>query len=205
MDQFEQPGLRTVQPAELAGAVLPHGPGVNELAQLVGDLLGATNLLPPDKLALARGRAGQSGSLAQALIDEGLAAADGIARALAARYQLPLIDLTSAGVDREAARMLPGHVLERIVALPFSFDGSRLHVAVADPANVHSIDELRIATHHPIELAVASRDDILLELRKLVRATTSSGAHSAVVEEEQRLAAVEAGEGDDLDAEDGIS
>src|SRR4051794_22119511 len=132
MDQYEQPGLRTVQPAELAGGALPPGPGVNELAQLVGDLLAATNLVAPDKLALARGRAGQAGSLAQALVDEGIAGADGIARALAARYQLPLIDLASAGVDEEAARMLPGHVLERIVALPFSFDGTGLHVAVAD-------------------------------------------------------------------------
>ena len=50
MDQLDQPGLRTVQPADLAGAALPHGPGVNELAQLVGDLLAATNLVSPDKL-----------------------------------------------------------------------------------------------------------------------------------------------------------
>jgi type IV pilus assembly protein PilB len=181
---------------------VPHGPGVNELAQLVADLLSATNLVAPDKLALARGRAGSSGSLAQALVDEGIISADGIARTLAARYQLPLIDLSMTSVSAEAARMLPGHVLERIVALPYNFDGNRLFVAVADPANVHAIDELRIATRHPIELAVASRDDILLELRKLVRAATTLGAQSAVEEEQERLSTED---GDDLEAEDGIS
>jgi type IV pilus assembly protein PilB len=207
VDQFEQPpGLRTVPGAGVdsgaAGAGVPAGPALNELAQLVGDLLASTNLVQPDKLALARGRAGSTGSLAQALVDEGIISADGIARTLAARYQLPLVDLNAMVVQEDAARMLPGHVLERIGALPYSFDGSRLFVAVADPANVHAIDELRIATHHSIELAVASRDDIMLELRKLVRAATTIGAQAAVDEEAERLATED---GDDLEVEDGIS
>jgi type IV pilus assembly protein PilB len=209
VDQFEQPpGLRTVQGAGTEtgalGAGLRPGPGVNELSELVADLLEATSLVAPDKLALARGRAGASGSLAQALVDEGIVTADGIARTLAARYQLPLIDLSSVEVQESAARMLPGHVLERVVALPYAFDGSRLFVAVADPANVHAIDELRIATPHTLEFGVASRDDILLELRKLVRAATTLGAQTAVEEEQDRLAAEEHA-GDDLEADDGIS
>src|SRR4051794_2237843 len=209
MDNFEQPPtLRTVQPdgtttgGALGGTGLTGGPGVNELAHLVADLLSATNLIPPDKLALARGRAGATGSLAQALVDEGIATGDGIARTLAARYQMPLVDLASTPVQEDAARMLPGHVLERLVALPYAFDGQRLKIAIADPANVHSIDELRIATPHALELGVASRDDILLELRKLVRQATTIGAQAAVDEEAERLAVED---GDDLEVEDGIS
>jgi type IV pilus assembly protein PilB len=174
-----------------------------ELAELVADLVGATQLVPTDKLALARGRAGRSGSLAQALVDEGIASADGIARMLAVRYGLPLVDLNVVAVETEAAHMLPGHVLERIDALPYRFDGLRLHVAVADPGNVHAIDELRIATHHPLELGVASRDDIQLELRKLVRAATAIGARTAVEEEQERLSGGAAS--DDLEVDDGIS
>ena len=52
---------------------------VNETAELVADLIAATALLPADKLALVRGRAGQSGSIAQALVDEGIASGEGIA------------------------------------------------------------------------------------------------------------------------------
>jgi type IV pilus assembly protein PilB len=100
--------------------------------------------------------------------------------------------------------MLPGHVLERIDALPYRFDGLRLHVAVSDPGNVHAIDELRIATHHPLELGVASRDDIQLELRKLVRAASAIGARTAVEEEQERLAGGAAAS-DDLEVDDGIS
>ena len=62
------------------------------MAELVVDLLSATGLVPEDKLALVRGRTGQ-GSLAQAIVDEGVAPPEGIARSLAVRYQVALVDL----------------------------------------------------------------------------------------------------------------
>ena len=64
------------------------------LAELVADLLAATGLVAPDQLALVRGRAGH-GSLAQAIVDEGVASSAGIARSLAVRYQVALVDLRS--------------------------------------------------------------------------------------------------------------
>src|SRR5918911_1250028 len=144
--EFERPPpLRPGPPAgadETPAAPPPAGGlGVNALAELVADLLAATGLVPADKLALVRGRAGQSGSIAQALVDEGVASGEGIARMLAARHQLPL--------------------------------------------------------------AVAPRDDILAEIRRLVRASEAFGARSVVPEETVEEQPEE--EVDDLEAEDGIS
>ncbi len=90
-----------------------------------------------------------------------------------------------------------------VAAIPFALDGDRLRVAVADPANVHGIDELRIATRHAVELAVASRDDILLELKKLMRTTQALGAQAAIEEEQELQRSDE--ESADLEADDGIS
>src|ERR1700749_2351246 len=88
------PGQGSDAPPEDGGGLLRgDAPAINETAELLADLLAATGLIPDDKLALARGRAGSSGSLAQALVDEGVASSDGIARTLAARFQLPLVDL----------------------------------------------------------------------------------------------------------------
>ena len=209
MDNFERPpSLRTPDTAggESGAPERPLGGGVpiNELAELVADLIEATGLLTPDKLALVRGRAGQSGSLAQAIVEEGVASGEGIARMLAARHQLPLIDLPLAGVDDEAAKLVPLHVLERIVAIPYAIENGYLHVAIADPANLHGIDELRLATRYPLELAVAPREDILAEIRRLVRASEAFGAR-AILEEEQAAIEEEEDELDDLEADDGIS
>jgi len=201
--------LRTVSgtsnetpPAE--GGLRPAGaPGINETAELLADLLAATGLVPQDKLDLARGRAGSGGSLAQALIDEGIATPEGIARTLAARYQLPLVDLANTGVDAEAAKIVPLHVLERVAAIPYAIDGDTLRVAVADPANVHSIDELRFATRLNVELAVATRDDVEAEIRRLVRTSEAFGARAALEEEQAQFD--EEDDTDDLEVDDGIS
>jgi type IV pilus assembly protein PilB len=208
-DEFELPQLRTTgdaPPAPPAPGAEPLGGqyGVNELAELVVDLLEATQLIPDDKLALVRGRAQTSGSLPRALVEEGVASADGIARMVAARHQLPLVDLAFSGVEDMAAKLIPLHVLERVVAIPYALRNDVLHVAVADPANVHAIDELRLATRHPIELGVASRDDIVNAVRKLVRQSEAFGARAALEEEEAQFETVEEDE-TDLEEDDGVS
>jgi type IV pilus assembly protein PilB len=209
MDFERPPNLRTVG-QQSAGATPPGGarfggpaPPINALAELVADLLSATDLVPADKLTVVRGGAGQ-GSLAQALVDEGLATSQGIALTVAARYQMPFVDLPLVGVDDGAAKQIPLHVLERVVAIPYALDDETLRIAVADPGNVNAIDELRIATRYQVELAVAAREDIVTEIRRLVRASEAFGARAAV-EEELALEEAEEEEGDDLEVDDGIS
>ncbi len=206
-DPQQPPILRTVgTPGETrtpADALQPHA-HVNATAELVADLLAATGLVAADKLALVRGRAGATGSLAQAIIDEGVASSDGIARTLAARHHLPLVDLAVVAVADEAAKQIALHVLERIVAMPYVIADGQLHVAIADPANIHGIDELRLATRLPLSLAVASRDDIQVEIRRLTRASEAFGAR-AVLDEEAAALEAEEEEADDLEADDGIS
>jgi type IV pilus assembly protein PilB len=200
------PSLRTGMPEiGQAGQPLSTPYGVSESVELVIDLLAATKLVADDKLALARGRAQQTRSLAAALVEEGVASSEGIAKMLAARHQLPLVDLALTAVDSDAARELPLHVLERIGAIPYAYKDGKLQIAVADPANLHGLDELRLATRHPLELGVASREDILLSIRKLVRASEASGARAAVDDEELFAAEAEADDLTDLEAEDGVS
>ena len=204
-DQQQPPSLRTVGNEGLQSGAQPLGGGmpINAVAELVVDLLAATGLVPPDKLALVRGRAQQGGSLSQAILDEGVATSEGIARSLATRFQLPLVDLAVNPVDDEASKQVQLHVLERVVAIPYALDNGTLRVAVADPSNVHAIDELRLATRFPLEIGVASREDIEAELRRLVRTSEAFGAR-AMVEEELGLVEDEE-EADDLEVDDGIS
>jgi type IV pilus assembly protein PilB len=197
-----QPG--TDAPPGQGGGLGPAGGSrINETAELLADLLAATGLIPADKLAIARGRAGAHGSLAQALVEEGVASGDGIARTLAARYQLPLVDVASVGVDPQAAKAVQLHVLERVCAIPYAIEGDVLRVAVADPGNVNGIDELRIATRLTIELAVATRDDIEAEIRRLTRDSEAYGARAALDEEQAQFEEDE--DSDDLDVDDGVS
>jgi type IV pilus assembly protein PilB len=196
----------SVEPAPPPGA----GISPNPVTELVADLIETTGLVPPDRLAAVRSRAGV-GSLAQAIVDEGLAAPgvdvpppSPFAHVGGLHAHLPTIDLNTHGVDRTAAQSIPTHVLERAVAVPYKLEDNRLYVAVADPTNVQAIDELRIATRYTLEIAVAPTEDIELELRKLVRAT-EAWERAALVEDELVGEEEEEEEEDDLEAEDGVS
>jgi type IV pilus assembly protein PilB len=179
---------------------------VNEVAELVADLVEATGLVTADRLASVRGRVKQGGSFAQAVLDEGVATSEGIARTLASRFQLPFIDLPLSGVSELAAGEIPIHVLERVAAIPYALDDDVLKVAIADPANLHAIDQLRLATRYRLELGVASREDIDSEIRRLARASEAFGARAAIEDGEGLLEEVEEEEkADDLDVDDGIS
>ena len=199
-----------VAPAEISEIPAPTGArslaapfGVNAMTELVVDLLAATALVPPDRLALVRGRAGQ-GTLAQAIIDEGVAPPEGIARSLAVRYQVPLVDLAVTGVAKDASEQIPLHVLERVLAIPYALQGGVLRVGVADPGNLHGLEELRLATKYSIDIGVASSEDILGELRRLARASEAFGAR-AVFDEVDESLGPEEGEEDDLEIDDGVS
>jgi type IV pilus assembly protein PilB len=196
----------------------PPGAGISggAITQLVADLIETTGLVPLDRLSLARSRAG-TGSLAQAIMDEGLTPSSELllpgprtgaqaetneARELAERHHLPYVDL-STGVQKLAAESIPAHVLKRADAIPYQIAGDRLLIAVADPTNVQAIDELRLATRYTLEIGVAPREEIELELKRLERAS-EAWERAALVEEEFDLAEEEE-EGDDLEAEDGVS
>jgi len=205
--ELEQPAELRTEAAEEETA-LKAGPlraafSVNGLAELVADVVEQTGILSAEDVATVRARA-RTGSFAQALIDEGLAAGDQVATALSSRFGMPVVDLLEVGVSQDAAREIPLHVLERVAAIPYQIFEGVLRVAVADPQNVNAIDELRLATRLPLELAIASREDILAEVRRLSRAAEAFGARAMLEVEEEDLV-VEQDESDDLEVEDGIS
>ncbi len=169
------------------------------LADLVADLIGPLEVVPRDRLAAAKARAGV-GSLAEALVDEGHAQSEGVARSLARRHGLPYIDLEEERPTGDALEQIPPRTLKRVTAIPVSLRDGRLLVALADPANILAVDELRLATRHHLDLAIAGRDEILAELERLERSAEVYDTQSAIDDFE-----VIEEDGDDLEAEDGVS
>ncbi|MCS7007256.1 MAG: ATPase, T2SS/T4P/T4SS family, partial [Gaiellaceae bacterium] len=191
--------LSTTTPADPA----PHAPGqpfaalgATDTTDLVLEILERTELLAEGELARLRARTSDGASVTQALVEEELAPVEGVARMLAVRHHLPLVDLPSVGVQLDAAQAIPLPTLERARAVPYALEENVLRVAVADPGDLHAIDALRLATRHQLELGVASREDIAAELRRLARAVEATVV--ALDEEGPE-------EGDDLEVDDGIS
>jgi type IV pilus assembly protein PilB len=188
--------------AEAAAAVPAPLPESERISELVAELLSVTGLVPAERFATVRERAAAGIAITQALADEGLAAPADVARALANRHRLEFVDLVETKISPDAVAEIPVHVLKRVVAIPYELGEETIKIAIADPSNIHAIDELRLASKYQLELAVGSSEDILEELKRFERSSDAMGGRGTI-----DLDSIEVlgEEDDDLEADDGIS
>jgi type IV pilus assembly protein PilB len=141
--------------------------GTRALTDVIVDL----GLVPRDLIVEAiQFAAEHETSPEQVLLSRGLISPDGIAVALAERYGLDYIDLGVFNVDMTAANLVTSQVAKRYEALPVAFVGERaLLVAMADPANVHAVDDIAILTGYEVRVAVTTSDDIATVIARLSR------------------------------------
>jgi type IV pilus assembly protein PilB len=104
----------------------------------------------------------------QVLIDSGLISQAQLARALGERLGLDFVDLSIFEIDMGAVNLLLPENVRRYSAVPVGFmpDGALL-VAMADPTNVMTIDEISMITGLEIRPGVAAEADILALINRL--------------------------------------
>jgi type IV pilus assembly protein PilB len=97
----------------------------------------------------------------QLLLEQKAVDGDQLSRAVAERYGLHHVDLSVYQVDMAAANLIPVTTARRYRALPVGYvDRGILLVAMADPTNVLTVDDIRMATGLECRIAVAAGDDI---------------------------------------------
>jgi type IV pilus assembly protein PilB len=110
----------------------------------------------------------------QLLVDQGVITAEQRARAIAERLGLDYLDLTQYRLDMAAVNLLPPEVARRCELVPVAREGDHtLVVAMADPANVVAIDDVEIQTGMNVQVAVATREDILAVIANMTRLDTA--------------------------------
>ncbi len=136
----------------------------------LGTLLVRDGAVTPEQLeqALIKQRDRPDQRLGEILLEEGFVTPVAISRVLAEQHELEFVDLDMPSIDPSAALLLTESLSRRYRAVPIRFleDGSVL-VAVADPTNVMSSDELRLAVGTPVRICVASPESIELAITTL--------------------------------------
>ena len=123
----------------------------------IGELLVQAGAVTAERVeeALAA-QAGTGKRLGEILVQRGWATTRAIAEALARQYGMDFVDLARVEVDPGAARLVQDSFARERKVLPVRFlDPGTLQVAVADPTNLRTADELRLAVGVNIALAVA--------------------------------------------------
>jgi type IV pilus assembly protein PilB len=123
-----------------------------------------------EQLALAVDDEASSGKeLSRVVVEKGLVEQSTVVAIIAEESGVDAIDLDVATIDPAAVGLVPEALLRRYTVLPVSAASGRLVVAMADPSNVHAIDDLRAVTGMPIEPRVAAAVEIEAALRRQSR------------------------------------
>ncbi|MDP9397573.1 MAG: Flp pilus assembly complex ATPase component TadA [Actinomycetota bacterium] len=137
----------------------------------LGDILLEGGLLTPDELTSAYEEQRSDGrTLGRVLVESGALTESQLTAALATQVGLPFVDLSEHPVDGSAVGRVPGPVCRRHAAVPIGFDGTRLVGAMADPANVFAVDDMRSISGLDVKPVVATRTDVLAAIDRYFRA-----------------------------------
>ncbi|HEX7354118.1 MAG TPA: ATPase, T2SS/T4P/T4SS family [Mycobacteriales bacterium] len=136
----------------------------------LGDILVDDGLLTPDQLFQATQEQKRLGrALGRVLVDLGMVSEAQLVAALAAQIGMQFVDLSDYPVDTAAVVSFPDAVARRYTALGIGFEDSRIVVAMADPANVIALDDIRSITGRDVKAVVATRADIVSAINRYHR------------------------------------
>ena len=148
-----------VYPARKAGR------GSRMIGEVVVDLGFADRDTVEEAVRVARERGRPTGEV---LVEQGVLRHDQLARVVAERFGLDYVDLSVYDLDMGAVNLIGSEAAKRYRAVPVGFtDDGTLLLAMADPTNVLTIDDVAMITGRRVRAAVASVEDLGLLLTKL--------------------------------------
>jgi type IV pilus assembly protein PilB len=141
------------------------------IGEVVVDLGFAERDVVENAVALARSQGRPTGLV---LVEQGVLRHDQLARVVAERFGLDYVDLAIYDVDMGAVNLLSTDSAKRYQSVPVGFaeDGTLL-LAMADPTNVLTIDDVAMMTGRRVRAVAASVEDLNLLLGRLTRADDS--------------------------------
>jgi type IV pilus assembly protein PilB len=108
------------------------------------------------------------------LIASGAASARDIAVAASSEYGVPMLDLNALTIDLDTVRVVSDKLLVKHRVLPLFKRGKKLFLGVADPTNLHAIDEVKFQTSLAVEAVVVEDDKLQKMLDKAIEQADTS-------------------------------
>src|SRR2546422_1941490 len=99
-------------------------------------------------------------TVAQAMIDGGFIDEAGFYQTIANGLVTDFIDLTERDIAPEILHLIPSGLARLHGALPIEMSGSTLHVALVDPFDLHTVEDLRFALGKDIQVVVSPPEQI---------------------------------------------
>jgi type IV pilus assembly protein PilB len=138
-----------------------------EVGMRLGQILLGRGLITEEQLKEALKRQVETHEvLGQILLDMGAIKKDDLNSALGAQAGMPTVDLDEAMILQEVVDRVSVSIATIYKVVPVAFEHGVLTVAMADPMNVHSLDDLRMMLGCDVKGAVSNEEAIERALLK---------------------------------------
>ena len=151
------------------------------MGKRLGDLLVEKGLITEEQVAKALEEQKKNGGRIGAnLVRMGFITDKKITEVLSEQFEVPPVDLDSYEVDKSVIKLIPPQVAEKLLVFPLKRDGKVLHLAMANPQDFYTLEDIKFATGFEIRSYVASENAIL---KSIERYYGVSGAVAEVLKE----------------------
>lgn len=129
--------------------------------------------------------------LGRILIQQGFITDEQLAQALADQKDLQLVNLIDYDINKDAASLVKEDFARNHMVIPIDFDGDALVVAMANPLNIHTIDDLLVITGRRIKPVVATEPEVLRAIEQYLHRNVREVVESAEAELKELLTGTE--------------
>jgi len=171
-DAQQFPGDRRQGPRKPAGHSGLYPPrSTGRSARMIGEVVVDLGLADRETVEAGVTAAREQGRpTGVVLVERGILRHDQLARVVAERFGLDFVDLTVYDLDMGAVNLIGIQTAKRYQAVPVGFtDDGAVLLAMANPTNVLTIDDIGMMTGRRIRPAAASVEDLNLLLARLAR------------------------------------
>lgn len=139
---------------------------MKQIRKRLGDLLVDAGLITEEQLQTSLREKDSNQKLGDVLLQKGFITEQQLIEVLEFQLGIPHVSLYRYPFDTKLFSIVPKDVAKRNLLIPLKKDGEKLFVAMADPMDFYTIDDLRLSTGFQIEAAIATKDDILRAINK---------------------------------------
>ncbi|WP_280769785.1 GspE/PulE family protein [Salipaludibacillus daqingensis] len=132
----------------------------------LGDLLVDTGLITSDQLSDALKHKTDKQKLGDSLLQQGYITEQQLIEVLEFQLGIPHVSLYRYPIDPKVTSMIAKEVAIRNFVMPLKREGDKLYIAMADPMDYFTIDDIRLSSGFQVEVAIATKDDIVRTIHK---------------------------------------
>jgi type IV pilus assembly protein PilB len=107
--------------------------------------------------------------LTRILIEQGYVKEGALVAIFAEQFGLEFVDLAETHFDASAVATVPEATARRYNCVPLRFEDGKLVLAMADPANVVAVDDIRALSKRDVKVVMATKQDVLTAINRHYR------------------------------------